>query len=118
MVDLVLGLVVSALAAGSSPEAGAPLAPTSYQRVGGNGRQPLHLRSLLVVSAPLCGAARQVWPKERRRFLVGVMMWSCRSYEQKLYPIGVSVSNDGVDWALFPSIEAFVVMLSARSMVF
>uniref|UniRef100_K4A3M7 Uncharacterized protein n=1 Tax=Setaria italica TaxID=4555 RepID=K4A3M7_SETIT len=51
-------------------------------------------------------------------FLLGVMMWSCRSYGRKLYPIGVGVTNDNVDWVSFPSVEAFAVMLSAISMVF
>ncbi|RCV10112.1 hypothetical protein SETIT_2G085900v2 [Setaria italica] len=88
MVDLVLALIVSTLAVGSSPEAGAPLAPASCQRVG-------------ATVGSLCIFDPSWW-----------------SYVQKLYPIGVGVSNDNVYWASFPSVEAFVVMLSARSMVF
>ncbi|RCV09654.1 hypothetical protein SETIT_2G046500v2 [Setaria italica] len=70
-----------------------------------------------MVSAPLCGAARQVWSQQCHRCLVRVMMWLCRSYGRKLYPIGVGVSNDDVNWASFPSVEVFVVRLSAMSMV-
>lgn len=99
-----LGLIISTLAAGSLPEAGAP--------------RPTFASSMPpVVSAPLCGAARQVWSQQCHRCLVGVMMWLCRSYERKLYPIGVGVSNDDVNWASFPSVEVFAMRLSAMSMV-
>nr|TKW30343.1 hypothetical protein SEVIR_2G030100v2 [Setaria viridis] len=118
MVDLVLGLVVSALAAGSSLEAGAPLARLPIDEWGATVDNLCIFGAFWWCSAPLCRAVQQVWPQEHRRFLVGVMMWSCKSYERKVYPIGVGVSNDNVDWVSFPSVEAFAVMLSAMSMVF
>ncbi|RCV26309.1 hypothetical protein SETIT_5G235100v2 [Setaria italica] len=105
------------MAAGSSPEAGTPLARLP---VGEWGTTVSNLCVFGVSWWCLLHYARWLgrFGYKNRKFLVGVMMWLCRSYGRKLYPSGVGVSNDGVDWASFPSVKAFAVRFSAMSMVF
>ena len=87
--------------------------PRSCKDGGGGALLPRHQCGGCSSSPPRAMHLLRVVRWEVDRFLVVVMMWSCKSNRQKLYPVVyISISNDGAVRCCFP--PAFVVMLFCK----